>query len=253
MSDEDNLILSMVEDEEEQPKRRGRPPKNSPQVVPSMSSKEWTGYVLSELDATELDDNGNPSTAGLRRIAEKLLGPIVETDVNIVQAPSQQNGMIAAVEYRLSIEWILDDAAQTPIRTFCDVADASTLNTDEPFSLYLTAIAATRAEGRALRKALKLHGVIIAEEVSKSTLAENTIDMSGAITSTQINGIDALCKRLNINVMNFINVGQTKYKKIEDVSKASAAKMMALLNTWQRDTSLIKEKVKNYDKEWRIL
>ena len=44
--------------------------------APSMTSPEWNEYVLSLFEENELID-GNPLVAGLRRVAEVVLGPIV--------------------------------------------------------------------------------------------------------------------------------------------------------------------------------
>ena len=61
--------------------------------------------------------------------------------------------------------------------TFCDVADSWEGNTDDMFCVYSTATAATRAEGRALRKALRLR-VVAAEEVTKKDTAKIAQDIS---------------------------------------------------------------------------
>ena len=45
---------------------------------PSMMDDEWSDYVMSHFKSNELID-GNPICAGLRRVAELLLGDIVNS------------------------------------------------------------------------------------------------------------------------------------------------------------------------------
>jgi hypothetical protein len=44
--------------------------------IPSYGSQEWHDYIMSKFETKELID-GNPTCAGLRRVAEDVLGSIV--------------------------------------------------------------------------------------------------------------------------------------------------------------------------------
>ena len=46
--------------------------------APDYLSPEWDAYVMSQFEPNELID-GYPNVAGLRRVAELLLGPILES------------------------------------------------------------------------------------------------------------------------------------------------------------------------------
>jgi hypothetical protein len=107
------------------------------------------------------------------------------------------------------------------------------------------ATASTRAEGRALRKALKVK-CLAAEELTKkdvvgivkaavSVTKPNNGDWQSEaeITTHQVNFINTKCKQLDINVLKFINLGKNSYKGIESVSKAKAIEMLNVLNDFQ--------------------
>ena len=59
--------------------------------TPSIFSPEWHNYVMSHFEKNELID-GNPVCAGLRRVAEFLLGDIVETGPTQVDSPTDSDG-----------------------------------------------------------------------------------------------------------------------------------------------------------------
>jgi len=148
---------------------------------------------------------------------------------------------------------------------FSDVADCWEGNTDDAFCVFNTATAATRAEGRALRKALRLRTVAAEEMTTKNTASiarsisqtknvkstEGEYDDSGRMTDPQANFIDAKCKQLNLDVTQFfkeafdINVNRK-------VSKGQASSAIQKLNEYQQDKSLIPESITTaYLSDWR--
>ena len=103
-------------------------------------------------------------------------------------------------------------------------------------------MASTKAEGRCLRKALKYvvwpqkrsrnkDVVAIATVYHLSLLRESGMKKIQSVP--QINFIDGKCKQLDISVVDFINSGEKTYKSIEDISKKTASKMLAMLNEYQ--------------------
>jgi len=211
-------------------------------TVPSYLSPEWHDYVMTFFSQNELMD-GNPTTAGLRRVAELLLGEIVSSKP-IETFPVKENGPgRATVVYEVQFDWKLvpgDISSLTTgkIRTYADVADVWHGNTDLLFCSYAPATASTRAEGRALRKALKLRGVA-AEEICKldvaKIMAEETVEK---ISNEQI------------NVVAFINSGEKQYRSIYDVTRDTAAKMIKKLTELRNDKTKIDESIKVYT-DWR--
>ena len=223
--------------------------------APSITSAEWHDYAMSHFYDNELID-GNPICAGLRRVAELLLGDIIETGPSQVFAATDNDGPgRATVVYKVVFNWFNSGMP----KTFSEVADVWHGNTDDLFCAHPVATASTRAEGRALRKALKLR-VLAAEELAKKDIVE-IVQQSVAATSLreggqrispqQVQFIDNKCNQLDIDVLQFINMGQHTYKSINDINKDCAKKMITLLNGYQNGTSDIAENIKGYKNNWR--
>lgn len=228
-------------------------------AVPRYGSAEWHDYILSKFDKSELID-GNPTCAGLRRVAEDILGDIVVSRPTHIFPSTDANGPgRATVVFEIVIDWM--NSGQ--LRTFSDVADVWHGNTDDLFCAHPVATASTRAEGRALRKALKIR-CLAAEELTRKKDVESIVRKSipvaptdgdwkeeDQISAPQINFIDGKCKQLNINVVKFINIGDKQYSNITEVTKKTASKMLGVLNDYQNHTKNIPEQIVGYDKNWR--
>jgi hypothetical protein len=163
-----------------------------PKTNPTPTSPEWNEFVLSQLteeEFSEKDGKRYPTTDGLRRMVDVLCNETVSIDTRIIQAPGNHNGMVAACECYVT-------ALGKVVR---EVADASPENTDFPYSKFLTAIAGTRAEGRALRKFLRLRKVVTAEEVGSQS-----VDTTERMNPTQLNILKTLGERYNVNVWKFV-------------------------------------------------
>ena len=225
---------------------------------PSITSPEWHDYVMQFFQPNELVE-GNPITAGLRRVAELLLGDIMESGPINVVAPSNDDGPgRATLTYRVTVNWM--NSGQ--MRTYADTADVWHGNTDDLFCAHPVATASTRAEGRALRKALKIRA-LAAEELSKKdivsivkqTTAPKTTDgdwnPEDRISSQQIGFIDNKCKQLDISVSGFINSGKNSYSRIDSITKNTASEMIKQLNKYQNGDTSVPEEISGYDPEWR--
>ena len=224
---------------------------------PSIFSPEWHEYVMSHFERNELID-GNPVCAGLRRVAELLLGDIMETGPTQVDSPTDPDGPgRATVVYKVVFNWMNSGV----YKTFTEAADVWHGNTDDLFCAHPVATACTRAEGRALRKALKLR-VLAAEELAKKNIVEivqrsveKTTDGSynsdDRVSPQQVNFLDNKCKQLDLDVMSFINIGEKDYRSINDVTRESAKKMIGVLNGYQNNTDTIPENVLGYQSDWR--
>jgi len=224
---------------------------------PSMTSPEWNDYAISHFHDNELID-GNPICAGLRRVAEVLLGDIVESGPTEVFPATDGDGPgRATVVYKVSFNWLNTGI----IKSFSDVADVWHGNTDDLFCAHPVATASTRAEGRALRKALKLR-VLAAEELAKKDIVEivqqsvakvtdGEYNPDDRITSQQVQFIDKRCAMLNIDANQFINLGEKTYRSINDVKRDCAKKMIKLLNEYQNEKRSVPEDITGYDENWR--
>lgn len=221
---------------------------------PTPTSPEWNDYVLGLFDVSELYE-GRPLCAGLRRVAELLLGRIISSRPTQVFPPSSGDQI-----GRATVVWevVFEDGS-----LFSDVADCWEGNTDDAFCVFNTATAATRAEGRALRKALRLKTVAAEEMTKKNTASiarsisqtkniatEGEYDDSQRMTDPQANFIDVKCKQLNLNVAEFFKeIFDVNVKR--NVNKGQASAAIQKLNDFQQDRSLIPDSITAYQSDWR--
>lgn len=251
---EENLFEGVGEEELQTPSNTNTSVKNVIMSdAPSMLSSEWHDFAMKLFDESELVD-GHPLVSGLRRVSELVLGPIVfsgPTQVFPVQRDDHHGRatVVFTVEFANGMK-------------YAEVADSWEGNTDDTFCAYAVAIASTRAEARALRKALKIKGVAAEELTKKDTakivrqISSNTESSSGdyddqsRMSDAQYNFIDIKCKQLNVDgaklFKEIFSVDQNK-----KVSKKVASEIIDTLNNYQRDKSSIPESVIGYNEEWR--
>ncbi len=227
-------------------------------VIPDFYSPEWSDYALSQLAPNEMDGAGNPTTDGLRRLVGKLIGPVVRSETTLVGSPSESNNYRASVVVHLEI---LDHhlaEEEYHIKLVSGAADAGADNIDgAPFQKFPTAIAETRAEGRALRKALGLRRTVTSDELPQPVFVAAPQGEELA-TSTQINHFDVICSRLGLDVMQVINHlnKPDAYSNIKDVPREIMAKFFTLLGEFERGemddaTAKVLKGCKGYRKGWR--
>ena len=228
------------------------------EVTPSVTSEDWHEYVMSQFKPNELID-GNPITAGLRRVVEVVLGEVIETGpVEVFPATDPNGPGRATVIYRV----VLEEYESGRTKSYSDTADVWHGNTDDLFCAHPVATACTRAEGRALRKALKLR-VLAAEELAKKDIVgivQQSVNQQPTdgewnpdekVSPQQIIFIDNKCSQLDIDVMKFVNSGSTSYPSINNVTKDTAKNMIVELNKYQNQTTNIPPEVKGYVSNWR--
>lgn len=220
--------------------------------VPSMNDIEWTDYVLSQLSDDE-KIAGNPTTDGLRRIFEKVINcTVIHIGTDVVQAPSPENEKRATVVYR--IDYVLNDASTPEAikhRSVTGAADVYWGNCDKVYRNHPVAVAETRAEGRALRRALRLRKVVAAEELAKEiedTPDENSVN---SISANQINFIDVMAKRLNINVASIIKKLDIKHSDIDNISHDQAVILIKELSKLQQNMTEIPSDLLGYQPTWK--
>jgi len=227
--------------------------------TPAYGSAEWHEYVMSLFDKTEMY-NGNPLTTGLRRVAEELLGDIlVSRPVQVIASDDPNGPGRATVSFEVVIDWM--NSGQ--LRTYGDVADCWHGNSDDLFCAHPAATASTKAEGRCLRKALKVR-CVAAEEIPRNKDVVAIVRQSIAskpttgewksedpISDAQINFIDVKCKDVDVDVLKFINHGKESYDSIAKVSKSKASLMIKVLNEYQNQSKEIPANVVGYQTNWR--
>jgi hypothetical protein len=165
---------------------------DAPEADPTPDSPEWTQWVLGHFTDDELD-NGNPRVDGLRRVAQKILGPITEEGCDLVAPPNADNMMRACVK-----GWVVFQCFDGVTRRYESLADASPDNiAGQQYSIFLTAMADTRSKGRCYRNALQLRRIVAAEELVASG-AESSTYSQDAIHTGQITAISMITARLKI-------------------------------------------------------
>lgn len=221
--------------------------------APNMLSPDWHDYAMSLFEEDELM-NGHPLVTGLRRVSEVVLGQIMYSGPTQVFPVTRDDH-----HGRATVVFTVRFANGSE---YSEVADAWEGNTDDTFCAYAVAIASTRAEARALRKALKIKGVA-AEELTKKDTAKIVRDISkqtnstggdyddqGRMSDAQSNFIDIKCKQLDVDggklFKEVFNIDQNR-----KVSKKVASDIIDRLNEYQRDKSSIPESIVGYNEEWR--
>lgn len=164
--------------------------------LPTPSDESWITYVLSQFFADEMEGE-HPRVDGLRRVAEKLIGPIVSEKSTLVCPPSIDNGMRACASAQITFRTVsLGDIVVEAL------ADASPDNCPDTFQMYLTTMADTRAKGRCFRNALRLRKTIAAEESRSTQSGEFTSGgtTDDAISIGQMTNVKILSDRLRLSI-----------------------------------------------------
>ena len=220
-------------------------------IIPAIHDIEWTDYVLSFLTDDE-KIMGNPTTDGLRRIFEKVMDcQIIESESKVVQCPSRENEMRATVQFALTFKPNVSNTAFIDSRSVSGCADVYWGNCDKVFRNHPVAVAETRAEGRALRRALRLRKVVAAEEIATEIEDDITGDSVGKITSTQVNFIDVMARRIDINMKKMLESININLENIYELTHDQAIDIIRKLSTYQQSVASIPDSIKIYEENWK--
>lgn len=208
--------------------------------IPSINDPAWHQYAMSHFTVDELVD-GCPSTDGLRRVANLLIGEIIDTKLKVHQVPDSTNNYRATI----SVEMVFNTA--TGQIRFSDIADCNLQNADREYAKFPTAMAMTRAEGRCLRKALRLRKIIAIEEKANETTVVNEPKINAEslpdrITQTQIAGIKLLSARAGISYDKFL--ADKKIANIESITFSEAAELCSVLSEYFNSPNNVPEGIK---------
>jgi len=223
-------------------------------VIPTIHDIEWTDYVLSQLTDDE-KIMGNPTTDGLRRVFEKVMDcEIMEATTKVDQTPSRDNEMRATVTFSLTFKPNAVTESRLGLyntKLVTGAADVYWGNCDKIFRNHPVAVAETRAEGRALRRALRLRKVVAAEELAEEIEDHITGHSVDKITNNQINFIDVMSKRLDVNVKKML---QKEFDINEDniynISYDIAVKIAGKLAEYQQQ-DVVPDEVFGFDSNWK--
>lgn len=223
---------------------------------PEMGDPAWSDFVLAHFEESELDVEGCPRVHGLRRVGRRLLGPVLKSISTVVQPPSfsttaDKSGFLplhpTVVQHELVILWKRDFDVATPVE-FTATADVWSGNADERFGRYMCALAGTRAESIAWRKALQLNKVSAEEKDSRGATTAFNADR---IQPVQVQVIATKCSQLGVNVKKFVNAGKSRYAQFKDVPYDAALLMVQTISDYQRDPKKIPPGIRGYDPNWK--
>jgi hypothetical protein len=225
-------------------------PEIEDESTPAFGSDGWNDFLLRQFTDDELHD-GNPTCDGCRRLVEQHVGTLGNRGVCEYTSANSSNRWAATVMYVVNVS-VTNPTHPNYQRNLAitEIADAGPHNTDSPYCNHPAATAATMAESRCYRKLLGLKS-ITAEENTERAQEFDRWEPDEVIEDSQIKTLDLMCKRLDIEVMAFINSGRSEYDNITVVPRGTAAKMLRELNKIQRGTKEKAKSLPKYNPTWR--
>jgi hypothetical protein len=233
----------MIESVEENASAEPQDQEEGPSPSPYDYDSGWSEYLLDHLSDNELI-NGAPTVDGLRRVCEMCFGEILESKSTIVETPTPDNNR-CTICHSLTIRKYRSDT----VVKIDGCVDVLYHKTPYPFKDHLVATADTRAEGKALRRALKIR-VITAEELQNED-EEVTLTSDEQINDQQVLAINQLCKRLDISVTELVKAQYNNVKSLNEINNLEARLLISKLSGFQRDSDAVADKLKGYDENWK--
>ncbi|TXT66111.1 MAG: hypothetical protein BAJALOKI3v1_50111 [Promethearchaeota archaeon] len=197
-------------------------------IYKEMSESDWTAKVMNMLDESEID-NGNPKVDGLRRVATKIFG-MFSVYFDVKQTPDTAN------RGRATVVATIDIPGQCCI---CGSADVFHGNTDGTFAVHPVATAETRAEGRALRRLLRLVKVHAAEELTK----ESSLPNRTKVTESMLNSVTKVCEKLNIDLTKLSVYNGHDISSPNDLTYEDLQSLILVLNEYNKNKDKIPNEV----------
>lgn len=194
------------------------------ETIPEQYSLEWTDYVMSQFDPKKELENGMPRVDGLRRVAHKLLGNF-SIDTVVLQVPDTSNAGRATVIVKLQFD---------KGYLYSGAADVYGGNTKSTFACHPVATAETRAEGRALRKALRLVKVVTAEELESADKDEANGITDNRVPSEMLNSLHLMAHRLGIDLFKLAIKANFDLETVETMTMAQGQELNLMLGQFGR-------------------
>jgi hypothetical protein len=167
-------------------------------------------------EVMEKDGKKFPLLRGLQRLAHNNRGGVSAVYSNIVHTPARDNPIAAA-----TITYHFHDGT-----SFAGSADATTAAHDKPYNLHLVAVAESKAEARALRRAFNITQVS-ADEIGNAPIAGRD---DGDIEDTQVQGITMVGRRKGLNEQEILDLIKTNKGSLAELTASEGRQAMKALN-----------------------
>lgn len=154
---------------------------------------------------------------GLQRLAHINRGGVSAVSSDIVCTPTRDNP-IAAV----TVQYEFRDGT-----LFTGSADATIAAHEKPYSLHLVAVAESKAEARALRRAFNISKVSV-EEIGSPIAGGNTDD--DPIRDETIQGIRVVARRKNVEMGKVLKLVGREVADLSELTQAEGRTLMKKLN-----------------------
>lgn len=234
----ENRIRAIMKIEKGNRGSQNTTPNEKEEKIKKPSDENWTNHILSFLKEDELK-YGYPTVDGLRRITELVYGDILVSHTDILEIPTTRYEKCTACHH-IELRRHFDQE----IVSVKSCVDVRYHQTTAPFNEYLVATACTRAEGKTLRRLLKL-ATVTAEEI-QGTEFENEENITQLkINEGQILGIRKVCERLNIDVSKLIRRYGDSFERIEDVPHTLAIQILNDCSRYQNNSRPIPKEILN--------
>lgn len=176
-----------------------------------------------------------PYLRGLKNLAYKYRGGVREVKSEVVKAPSvniQEKGNVPDCIAAVTVTYVFADGT-----SFAGSADASYKAHSAPFNLHLVAIAESKAEARAIRRAFNISQVSKEEmgtPPSEEELKEEAEKESDKISDTQIHAIKSMASKKKVSQAELLaKLGRSDLPDVRGLTYAEGIKSIKLLNSWK--------------------
>ena len=219
------------------------PPKTLEEAIGAKyGTPQWQDYVMAQFQEDELVD-GCPKCNGMRRVAQLVLGDIVSSKPSQVFVVGHEPRTVT-VAYEIVFDWKLNTVVDygnlmqmsSDFRTFGGLADCTEEKT--VYGRHPAATAESKAEARALRKALALNVVTAEEKLTgadeEMPKAKDSAQITKALAGVLKAKIIALKLDADTTLKDFCQSTGYDCKSIDAMSMEEGRKMLAHLNKIQQ-------------------
>jgi len=183
---------------------------------------------LNKDEVLEKEGDRLPRLRGLQRLAHENRGGVRTVSSRVMTTPARDNP-IACV----TVAYMFWDGT-----TFTGSADATMKAHKAPYNLHLVAVAESKAEARALRRAFNI-SVVSAEEIGSASVAGND---NGPIGDVQVLGIKKVGERKGLSEDEILKLIKSSADSLEKLTAQEGRDAMKAINKYKPKKEKVKAK-----------